>query len=326
MAADHKHVRGRRWLRRITSLMATFVVAGVAAGVGLGVTYAKWASEAVEGLHRSGSLSDYDERPVTADGAAGAAMNIVLVIGHPDGGADVMIMHLSADRDQMGLVAFPRDVVIPGTGGRKLGEYASSASMAQTTRVLEQATEVRMDHFVLVYENRFYQLIDLLGGIEVHNAAHFTAGGRTWPAGTLHLSTIDAMDYGQAVSETDAGDTARTARHVEVFRSLMVVLLRGRSWMAPGKVNRILADLPNQVTLDESFDAKEFVATVKDLHITPRDVLALTVPVTPHIQVGSCSIDSTVLRQITWALRSDRISIGSLSTAIRPIPTSVPHR
>ena len=115
------------------------------------------------------------KEPVAAD-----ALNFV-VMGYDSRNPSVtrsgslMILHLNAKRDQAYFISFPRDtwVSIPGHGSNKINAAYGFGGPKLTVSTLQNLTDTRIDHTVLVDFQGFARLTDAVGGVTVYNKTAF---------------------------------------------------------------------------------------------------------------------------------------------------------
>lgn len=165
----------RHWGRRITLALAALLLL---AGVWLATSYLSFArgirdanarvprSLAAELSHRGGLLT---ATPAT-----------ILVLG-TDGGTQVgraganrsdsiMLIRTDPRKHRLAYLSIPRDlrVEIPGYGSAKINSAFQRGGPALTLRTVKALTGLEIDHVAFVDFDRFRELIDAVGGIDVN--------------------------------------------------------------------------------------------------------------------------------------------------------------
>ena len=138
----------------------------------------------------------------TKEQVAADALNFV-VMGYDSRDPSVtrsgslMILHLSAKRDQAYFITFPRDtwVSIPGRGNNKINAAYGLGGPKLAVSTLEKLTDTRMDHAARVDFQGFAELTDEVGGVTVYNRTAFTAHGFDYPKGNITVSGERAIYF-----------------------------------------------------------------------------------------------------------------------------------
>ncbi|WP_448404799.1 LCP family protein, partial [Mycolicibacillus trivialis] len=201
--------RKRRWGRRLGTLLLVVTLAAVAAVIGGGI----WADNA---LHRIPALADYPERP-----AAGAGTTWLLVGSDSrqhlsdeqqgslstggdlgDGRTDtILLVHLPrwGSAQPATVVSIPRDsyLPIPDYGEDKVNATYSMGGAPLLVQTVEQATGLRVEHYLEVGFGGFAGLVDALGGVEMCLTEPMAdpLAGIDLPAGCQQLDGAAALGY-----------------------------------------------------------------------------------------------------------------------------------
>jgi len=150
-----------------------------------------------------------------------------------DGGfrTDTMILViLKPSEGTASMVSFPRDlyVRIPYHDENRLNTAMVYGGFPLLNETLRLNFGIYVQHYVMVNFWAFVQIIDDLGGIDVHAASPLTDhregyGQYTVPAGTIHMDGETALWY--ARSRYSSSDFDRTRRQQEVIRAIFERLL-----------------------------------------------------------------------------------------------------
>src|SRR5699024_2258592 len=111
----------------------------------------------------------------------------------------IMIAHVPDNDVKPTLVSLPRDsiVQIPGHGSNKINAAFSLGGASLLTRTVEQATDLRIDHYVEVGFIGLAGIVDAVGGVEMQipEKMHDTKTGVTIPAGKQTLDGVHALGF-----------------------------------------------------------------------------------------------------------------------------------
>lgn len=239
--------RGRwRWRRIVAVFLLLLVAGGVTGGVLLWQRVASFNDSVSSAPSTSfdlfGALNGHERVNVALFGYGGEE--------HKGGNylADsIQILSIDPQADTTTLIPIPRDFWIEGLSeipdngkineafaiGQIRGGIDEAGSL--TTSILSRVTGLTIDHWLAIDFAGFREVIDGVGGVEVHNprafkftwseisyrAGHFTAG--FFPRGDLTLNGKDALDYARARYTSipeEASDFARSIRQQRVLKAL----------------------------------------------------------------------------------------------------------
>lgn len=157
--------------------------------------------------------------------------------GEPCNCTDVMMLvHVSQDRDRVSVVSIPRDSYVPfahpdGAARRsatplpeagKINGAYKLGGPALTVRTVEQATGVRVDHYLEADFAGFVAAVDDLGGGTVCTTRPLrdVNSGLDLPPGTHHLDGRRALQYVRARHIPPSGDLGRMRRQQRFLAEL----------------------------------------------------------------------------------------------------------
>jgi LCP family protein required for cell wall assembly len=201
---------------------------------------------------------------VGSDSRAGAETeeNVGNADGVPGARADtVMIAHIPADRSQVVVVSFPRDLevsrptcnrwdpttskttseVVSGQKIAKLNSVYTIGGPSCLTKLIQQMTGMRINHFVGIDFNGFKDMVDAAGGVQVHldQPIDDTTLGNIFPkAGDLTISGDDALNYVRArhVKGDPTSDYGRIKRQQQFIGSLLKKAMSKDVVLSPTKL------------------------------------------------------------------------------------------
>lgn len=268
------------------------LIIALVAGVGL-VGGAIWFDKT---LHRAAVLADYPDRP-----AAGRGTNWLLVGSDSregltadqqqelstggDVGAGrtdtILLVHVPSFGSSTAatMVSIPRDsyVPIPGHGKDKINSAFAMGGAPLLTQTVEQATGLRLDHYVEIGFGGFAALVDALGGITVCPVAPITdpLAGIDLPAGCQKLEGRDALGYVRSRA-TPRADLDRMVNQ----RQFMSALLRRASspavWLDPVRWYSVPRAAADALTVDQRDQVWDLARLGWALHGT---ITSVTVPI-----------------------------------------------
>lgn len=220
-----RFVRRRRWPKVLLVLVLLFGFAVVG-----GYFYLD------SRLHRTEALSDYPGRP-----AAGPGTNWLIVgsdsrqgltrqqqrslaTGFAAGGRTdtMLLLHIGAAGTT--LISLPRDsyLPIPGHDPNKLNAAFAFGGPKLLVRTVEQATDVRIDHYAEIGFGGFVGVVDAIGGVRMcpGTAMKDPKAGLDLKPGCQTLNGAQALGYVRTRA-TPRADLDRVAHQREFFGALL---------------------------------------------------------------------------------------------------------
>jgi LCP family protein required for cell wall assembly len=284
----------RRHRGRIALLIAggLVLVAVLAAGGYLYTLDRTVAHSIKRDPHLMQGLTNRPAKPTTGNGAH--ALNYLLIgsdsrAGEGDSTVSgqrsdtIMIAHVTAARDKVYLISFPRDlyVDIPGRGKDKINAAYAFGDTPLLIGTLEQLTSVRIDHVAVIDFAGLRQLTNIVGGVTVNNAHASSVGNYHWPQGRITIQGDEALQYVRQRHGLPGGDLDRVERQQEVVKALMLKGLSSDVITNPGKMLNLIRAGASNLTVDESLDQGEIRSTALSLRsIRGNDIQFLQAPIT----------------------------------------------
>jgi len=281
---------GSRRLVRATRIVAAVVSFLVLAGSGYGwAAYRTFAGgiRHVDAIGTGGP--DYD----------GSAQNILLVgddsrpanaspevlaqlSTQQDGGSvntdTIMLLHIPAGGGQATVVSFPRDswVEIPGHGKGKLnsafargaaGGGGDAGGMKLLITVVENLTQLHVDHFVKVSLLGFYEIAGALGPIQVclNQPAHDPYSGTDLPAGVSTLNAKEALSFVRQRHFLPRGDLDREVRQQYFLSTELRKATSTGVVLNPARLSKLLNAVSSALETDPGLDLLQFATQFKGL-------------------------------------------------------------
>ncbi|WP_082947213.1 LCP family protein [Mycolicibacter sinensis] len=281
--------RRRSWARRLV-VLALLAVLAAAAGLAGG---AVWLDSA---LQRAAVFTGYAERPAhgrgttwllvgsdsRADLTADQQQHLTTGGDLGNGRTDTMLLiHLpeAGSGSPATVVSIPRDsyVPIPGYGDDKVNAAFALGGAPLLTRTVEQATGLRLDHYVEIGFGGFAALVDALGGVTLcpDEPIDDPLAGLSLPAGCQKLAGRAALGYVRSRA-TPRADLDRMD-HQRLFLSALVARIADPAvWLDPRRWYAVPHAAVHALTVDAGAGVLDLAALGWALR---GPTMMLTVPV-----------------------------------------------
>ena len=252
------------------------------------------------------------------------------------GNADtIMLVHVPADRSNVYLVSFTRDmwVPIPGLGEGKINAAFSRGGTETLSRTVSDVLGgVEIDYAIQSNFAGFIALTRALDGFEVENKHASTvtvqSTGRvvTFPQGPVTLSSTDGLIYVRERKRLPLGDLDRTERQ----RAAIVGMLDRIADRAdePAVLAELIPMLVRNVKITGDLDVDDAFALVPlAASLEREDVVGLMVPITGFGDRGGASVnlmDAPQTAALGEALRADTVDayVATYGTEYAPTGSS----
>ncbi len=253
--------------------LVSVVVLALLAGVGTLSAYL-WVENVDRGLKRTDPFAEVAGRPQKlVDGS----LNILLLGSDSrDPGAPVdragkwrtdtiMILHIPADHKKGYLISLPRDlwVHIPESKDGQHGNTMAKINAAYAwggaplmVQTVEQYTDVRMDHLVLIDFAGFVKVTDALGGVDMQVEQTITSifePWRTFTKGRNHFNGEEALDYVRQRYQFADGDFARQRHQQQFLKALLDKAASMGTLTNPGSFRDFVSGTAAALTVDKDF-------------------------------------------------------------------------
>lgn len=265
--------RRRRILRRVAIGLALLLVATTTA---LFVAYKQ-----LEGNINAVDLDLGDDRPSEVEVEGPTESLTVLVMGSdsregsniggetPGLSDTTMLLHVSADRTRAYGISLPRDLMVerpecededgdavPGGLTQFNAAYAVGGP-ACTVRTVEQMTDVRIDHFVVIDFAGFKEMVDAVDGVKVclPNEVNDDIGKIYLPEGTYTVTGNQALDYVRVRNGLGIpnGDIGRVKRQQAFIASMVEKVMSAGTLTNPVRLYSFLDAATRSLTTDPGF-------------------------------------------------------------------------
>lgn len=243
------------------------------------------------------------------------------------GNSDVMmLMTLSADRENVNVVSFPRDLLVPlpSCVNPGTGELSDAAQLAQLNEALHEGgpgctvaaindlTGMTVDHFMMADFNAVKELSSTLGGVEVcvDAAVEDEYSGLSLPAGTSEVEGDQALAFLRTRHGFgDGGDTGRIAAQ-QSFLASMARKVRSEGTLTNiPKLYDIADTVTRNLTIDEGLARPTELLKIADRlrDVDLGRIAFVTVPNAPWDQdPNRLVLDEEPAEDLFETLREDR--------------------
>lgn len=240
-----------------------------------------------------------------------------------DGRSDtIMLLQVDPGFASAAVVSIPRDswVSVPGHGMAKANASYALGGPSLAVRMVEELTDVRIDHFAIIDFAGFKALTDSVGGIDVNIAAPTSFGTLVLRAGMNHLNGAQALGYVRQRAGLPRGDLDRVQRHQNALRALLVKITTGGLLNNPSSALGFLNELTRWITVDDSLTNNGLRTLGWDLvqNLRPEGIAFLTVPVSGLGREGDQSV--VYLDSARGAQLWNDLADGDITTYLRMYP------
>ena len=264
-----------------------------------------------------------------------------------EGNADVMmLLTLSADRENVTVVSFPRDLLTPiprcidPEGGDpseavvlgQLNGSLKSGGPGCTVAAINRLTGLSIDHFMMAGFTAVSELSAAVGGVEVcvQEPVDDEYSGLKLPAGTSEVEGDQALAFLRTRhSFGDGGDTGRIAAQQSFLASLArKVRAEGTLTNLP-KLYSIADVVTRNLTVDPGLSQPTELLKIADRlkDVDLGQVAFVTVPTEPYVEdPNRLVLDDDAAAPLFEAIREDRglTEEAPATSAPTPGPTATP--
>ena len=244
-----------------------------------------------------------------------------LSTGDDDSRLTDTIMMLTTSPDGVPtLVSIPRDslVTVPGFGEQKINSAYAFGGPALLVETVELATGVRVDGYVEIGFDGFYQVVEAVDGVEVclDEPMQDERAGIDLPAGCQALGGADALGYVRARYSDPNGDFGRVERQREFMAALAARATSPAVLLNPTRALPLAAAVGDALTVDTAtgpIDLARFGVTL--VRATSESGQMLTVPFGGYATTAAGSV-------VLWDEAGAEALFGAIRTGA-PIPAEL---
>jgi LCP family protein required for cell wall assembly len=173
----------------------------------------------------------------------------------------------------------------PNIDANTLGAEGNEAGQAAAVATVEKLTGVHIDHFAAVNLYGFYELAQVLGGVEVclNQPVHDVNSGANFPAGYQHLDAAQALAFVRQRDGLPNGDLDRTHRQ-QAFLDSVIHQLRTEGVLGDlTKVQALINVARQYVITDAGWNLLDFAAEARNL--TNANLVFSTLPISGYATI-----------------------------------------
>lgn len=167
----------------------------------------------------------------------------------------IMLVHIPSLGGQARIISFPRDswVTIPGYGNNKINAAFSLGGAALLQRTIEEATQLRIDHYAEIGFGGFAELVDAVGGITMclPEPLQDPMAGINLPAGCQELDGPSALGYVRSRYTSANGDLDRVQRQREFLTALSAEVSSAGTLLNPLRSVPIARAITHTLTVND---------------------------------------------------------------------------
>ena len=226
----------------------------------------------------------------------------------------ILVVHLNAKRDKAYIISFPRDmwVNVPGYGRNKINAAFAFGGAPLAVRTLEELTDVRMDHVVLIDFEGFIRLTEDLRGVTVTNKNAFSAHGFDYPEGKITIAGEEALWFVRERKQLPGGDLDRAENQRNVIKAIVQKGLSVQVLSDPGTFITFVGNVAKHLTVDNDLSDGEIRRTALSLRLTGKDIELLQAPISGFDMTGNGQsidvVDTAKMAELAQAMKKDKLS------------------
>lgn len=224
----------------------------------------------------------------------------------------MMLVHVSADKQSVYVMSFPRDlyVDIPGHGKDRINAAIAFGGVPLAVTTVQDYTGVPIDHVALIDFDGIKGLVDVLGGVDVRVDQSFEGDGVSFTAGTQHMDGETALTYVRQRKQLAEGDFARNRHQRDLLSAILGEIISRETLSDPLKIKDMVDTVSPFLTVDDGLTASEMVSLGYSLRdVRSQDIFYLEMPHgDPTTTSGGASVVSTdeeAMDVLRTALRED---------------------
>jgi LCP family protein required for cell wall assembly len=280
----------------------------------------------------------------TRDGAT-AEEGIGTADSNPGARSDtVMVAHIPADRQRVVVTSFPRDLEIDRpecqrwdpAQSKTTDEKVAEQKIAKLntayavggppciTKVIQQLTGLRINHFVGIDFNGFKEMVDAVHGVTVHNEIPIddtVLGKVLLETGDVTISGDQALNFVRArhVKGDKTSDYGRIKRQQEFIGALLRKVMSSDVVLDPGKLSDFITAFA-KATFGDNLGVKQMMTLAQSMKgLDSSKITFLTVPT---VGLPNTRGNEVLVRSKTKALFDALRNNTPLPNPNAPIPPS----
>jgi LCP family protein required for cell wall assembly len=216
----------------------------------------------------------------------------------------IMVVHISPGRQRVTVMSIPRDTMVPvyecDSGPGYTGQQADPGGEVMINSLLqiggptclwktvEQATGIRIDHFIGIGMLGFVKVVDDLGGVNVcvPYKVNDPVSGLNLKAGEQHITGIQALAFWRTREDIGTGSDLERIQRDQFMSAQVVKGVLGSGLLSnPLRLLSVVTDAAASMTTDSGMSVSDLVEIAESFHdLSSENVQFITVPNQPWTQ------------------------------------------
>ncbi len=196
----------------------------------------------------------------------------------------VMYLSISADREQVSLVSFPRDLLVELDGRDEKLTDTFAGGPDPLVRAIRENFGLPVQHYAEVTIGGFIEVVDTLGSVEIclDEPLRDWRAGADFDVGCHDMGPSEALSYVRSRQGARA-DLERIDRQQTFVRAVLGDLTATRTLANPRRVYRLTEDVAAAVTTDDQLTTRQMLGLADELRSVVHAGMPMTaVPVYPQ--------------------------------------------
>jgi LCP family protein required for cell wall assembly len=215
----------------------------------------------------------------------------------------------------------------PGISQSQLAFQGNEAGRKAAVDTVEQLTGVHIDHFAEVNLDGFYELANVLGGVQVclNHAVKDANSGADFRAGYQHLDASQALAFVRQREGLPNGDLDRTHRQQAFLDAVMEQLHTEGVIGDLTKIQALLSVAKQYVITDAGWNLLDFASQMQDL--TSGNLVFHTLPIKGYATINGQDanvVNPVDIRNIVQSTFYPKPAAPASSPASPPQPPGTP--
>jgi LCP family protein required for cell wall assembly len=254
----------------------------------------------------------------------------------------MLLVHISKARDKAAIISLPRDsfALIPehkNAQGKLIPAKYSKINSAFNwggapllIEVIENMTDLKIDHYVEINFAGFADVVDALGGIEVCTKKDIDdpKSHLVLPAGVHTLDGIEALKFVRTREFDGLGDIGRMQRQQQFISSVLRKATSAGVLLNPITMVNFINSSLSAVITDSGLQSTDLITLAKQMKsLSTTKVRTLTVPLS-NLYYNSNGVTASVLwdpvlaPELWQRLKEDRAVIDEVTPSPSPSATT----
>jgi LCP family protein required for cell wall assembly len=254
----------------------------------------------------------------------------------------MLLIHISKARDKAVIISIPRDTfalipehknnqgkLVPAVHS-KINSSFNWGGAPLLIQVVEEMTNLKIDHYVEINFAGFADVVDALGGIEVCTKRDINDAKShlVLPAGVHTLNGIEALKYVRTRDFDGLGDIGRMQRQQAFIGSVLRKATSAGVLLNPITMVNFINSALSAVTTDSGLQSSDLITLAKQMKsLSASKVRTLTVPLS-DLSYNSNGVTAAVLwdpvlaPELWQRIKEDRAVIDEVTPSPSPSATA----